>query len=263
MKFYIFADIHYFSGDRETARFDTQKKLTQYAIGLMDALTHIINTDPECDFCVNLGDMIQDNNDHDQDLEALRFVFQRLERIVPPCHTILGNHDLKMMDSVQEIEALTHKSFTFSLDVKGIHFVFLTTEVRPELGIRRGGIYKTQTMSEAALRWLQEDLAQTKLPCIVFTHYPLAEDDSLEDPCLFMKNRAEVKSILKESGKVLCVFSGHQHVCRTHVEDGIPHYLLGSLCGCTMEPGVPDGSYFTVTVEGTRVCVQEKRVLLH
>ncbi len=261
MKILVFADVHYYGGDIETALFNTEKKLVKYALPLLEKLTDLANGG-EIDLCVNLGDIIQDMNDKQADLQSLQMMFDRLRRIQPPCYSVLGNHDLKMMDTVEEVEALLGAKSTFSLDIDGYHLVFLTTQLRPELGLGRGGIFKTQYLSDETLEFLKNDLAKNTRPCLVFTHFALAEDDTIEDECLFMKNRAAVKEIIREDKNVLAVFSGHQHITKTLVEDGVPYYVLGSLTACGDQPGVPCGVYFEIELCDGQMTVSERRALL-
>ncbi len=260
MKVIVFADLHYFGGDLATAIFNTRKKLVRFALPLFDALCERAD---ECgaDVCVNLGDSIQDSQDRDTDLSALDFIFRKIDNMPLPCYSILGNHDLKMMQTREEVEkVMGYESSTYSVDVGGYHFVFLTTEVRAELGTLRGGCYKTQSMSEKELEWFRCDLEKNKLPAIIFTHFPLAEDESVDDECMFMKNRADVKEIIKKDKNVLAVFSGHQHTTKLIEEDGVKYYLLGSLIALDEATGAPDGVYFELTLDEKKLTVDEHHI---
>ena len=248
MKLIVFSDLHYFAGDIETAIFNRSKKLVRYALPFLDSMINTANSDDEVAACINLGDTIQDNQSREDDLQALRYIFGKLKEFSVPCYSLLGNHDLKMMNSREEVEQVLGYKSTFSLDLCGYHLVFLSTEVRCELGTDRGGCYKAQYMSDADLAWLREDLKNNTLPVLIFTHYPLAEDESVTDPCMFMKNRADVKSIIKEDKNVRAVISGHQHRTRTLTEDGIDYHLIGSPISCQKTPGIPDAVYLTVDI---------------
>ncbi len=261
MKILVFADIHYFAGDIETAIFNRKIKLVEYALPLLDELIRRANEEYKPDLCVNLGDIIQDTQKHDEDIEALRFMYDKLLRFNSPCYSILGNHDLKMMDSTKEVEALLgYERATYSLDVGGYHLVFLTTEVRPELGLARGGCYKTQYLSDNDIEWLDNDLANNKLPTVIFTHFALAEDETKPDECLFMKNREDVKKIIRNDKNILAVVSGHQHDTKTIIEDGVSYYLLGSLTGSHEVPGKPDGVYFEIELDSGTVSINKKNI---
>ncbi len=260
MRIIVFADIHYFAGDLEGAIFNKKKKLVQYALPMLDRLTEKINGEYGADLAVNLGDIIQDTTEHDGDIKALEFMFDRLKAISCPCCSVLGNHDLKMMDSVTEVEEIMGHESTYSFDTGGYHFVFLTTEVRPELGTERGGCYKAQYLSEKNIGWLFEDLKANTLPTLIFTHYGLAENPEINDGCLFMKNRAEVKKIIKKDKNVLAVFSGHQHRTYRIEEDGVRYYALGSMISDRNEIGKPDGVYFEIELDGGKLTVTEHHI---
>ena len=261
MKIIAFADLHYFAGNIEKAIFNTSTKLVAYALPLLDALTEIINKDSEVDLAINLGDVIQDTTEHDADIEALKFIFGRLGAIRPPCYSVLGNHELKMMDSALEVEEIMGRKSSLSIDMDGWHLVFLSTEVRPELGTERGGCYKAQYLAEETLKWFGEDLAKTELPTMVFTHFALAEDESVTDPCMFMKNRGEVKKIINESGKVKAVFYGHQHKTKSFIENGIPYYMLGSMITPDGKEGEPAAVYLEIeTYESGELSIVTRKI---
>lgn len=247
MKLLIFADLHYFGGDISTAIFNTEKKQVQYALPMLKHLMAHCNAD----LCVNLGDLIQDDREKEKDLECFASTLAQLSGFSCPCHSILGNHELKMMDTIGDMEAVLGHDSTYSIDHGGYHLVFLSPEVRPELGIRRGGCYKAQYLGERTIQWLADDLAKNRLPALVFTHYPLAEDETVEDPLMFMKDREEVKAILRRDSHVLAVFSGHQHVAKEFTEDGVRHFLVGALCPAPDESGTVRSEYMEVTLSGS------------
>ena len=74
MKLILFADLHYYGGDRETAIFGKTKKLTQYAMPMLEQLIERVNRDYKPDAVINLGDSIQDANDRDADVMSLTTV---------------------------------------------------------------------------------------------------------------------------------------------------------------------------------------------
>ena len=247
MKLLIFADLHYFGGDISTAIFNTEKKQVQYALPM---LKHMM-AHCDADLCVNLGDLIQDDREKEKDLECFASTLAQLSGFSCPCHSILGNHELKMMDTIGEMEAVLGHESTYSIDHGGYHLVFLSPEVRPELGIRRGGCYKAQYLGERTIQWLADDLAKNHLPALVFTHYPMSEDATVEDPCMFMKDREAVKEILRNDPNLVAVFSGHQHVAKAIEEDGVRYFLVGALCPAPDESGTVRSEYMEVTLSGS------------
>ena len=80
----------------------------------------------------------------------------------------------------EELEKIMdYKNATFSFDLNGYHFIILTTDIREDLGGNDGGIYKAQCMSEKEINWLKGDLVKNNLPCVIFTHFGLAEDKQI------------------------------------------------------------------------------------
>ena len=262
MKIIVMSDLHYFNGDIENARFNTNRKLTHFALPFLEKLTGAVNGDPSVDVFVNLGDLIQDTRTKDGDLASLAFGFQLLRKLRCPYYSVLGNHDLKMMDRVEEAAQFMDHPPCCSVDIKGWHLVFLSPELRPELGTSRGGCYKAQYLGQRTLDWLQNDLAGNRLPALVFTHYAVAEDSSIDDDCMFMKDRDALKGILKADPNIQAVFSGHLHMCAKYMEDGIPYYLIGSPTDSPRENGIPEGCYCQIETEGKEVRVTMKTIPL-
>ena len=260
MRLLVFADLHYFGGDIRTAIFNTEQKQVRYALPVLEHLMDYANGEFGADVCVNLGDLIQDDRDKQRDLDCYGDVLRRLSGFSCPCYSILGNHELKMMDHVSDMEAVLGYRSTYSVDIMGYHLVFLSPEVRPELGTSRGGCYKAQYLGENTIRWLAEDLKNNHLPALVFAHYPLSEDETVEDPLMFMKDRAAVKEILRHDPNLVAVFSGHQHVAKAFEEDGVRYFLAGALVPAPDEEGMVCGQYMDVVVEGSSLEVTNKKI---
>ena len=256
MKITVFADVHYFAADIKEAIFDRKEKPVRYSLPLLDRLIE----KAESDIAVNLGDIIQDTVDRERDLLALKFMYQRLKGFRCPCFSVLGNHDLKMTNSIEEVEAVLGHTATHSLDMDGWHLVFLSPEVRVELGTKRGGCYKAQYISEKALRWLDGDLKKNTLPCMIFTHYGVAEDPSVDDECMFIKNRDALKEILSSHKNVKAVFSGHQHRERRLCEGGIDYYVIPSLISDKQYGKPPSRAYGIVETEADKITVTFKKI---
>ena len=260
MKILVFADLHYFG--EGVPQFDTSEKLVQYAEPMLEELIKKANF-YDVDFVVNMGDIIQDRNDKEKDIESLEYIYDRLKEFNRPCYSVLGNHDMKMMDSKKEVEDILGYETTYSFDRDGFHFVFLTTDINPEADYKRGGILRTFVMPESTLKWLERDLADNKLPCVIFTHYALPDDDSLEDECLFLKNRAEVKKVISVHDNIIAVFNGHQHVTKTYKENEITYHLIGSPTAPYPDKvGVPCGVYAIIEFDGKEINISIENISL-
>ena len=266
-KLVVFSDIHYLDERPEKVDFNLSRKLTQYSIEVINKLIDKINTDkPDISIC--LGDLIEDTFDHDKDIVNFTYIWGKLKNIQIPFYSVIGNHDLRTMNSRQELEKIMeYENATFSFDLKGYHFIILTTDIREDLGGNDGGIYKAQCMSQKEINWLKEDLVKNKLPCIIFTHFGLAEDRQIgnywfekkpEDG--LMNNRQEVKEIIKLDDNVIAIFNGHQHWTKQIIEDGKSYYVVGSLTDNTDMLGIPDGIYLEIELEDRNIKIKERHI---
>ena len=269
-KIVFFSDLHYAPELPINNGSRIERKLMWYAEPMLDQITNKINNDIKPDIAVYLGDFVEDFNDHDKDIENLKYIWNRFQRINVPLYACIGNHDLRSMSTRTEVEQiLGYEHSTFSFDIKDLHIVILGTFVNNDLGNEEGGIYKTQFISDDDIKWLKEDLEKNTLPTIICIHFGVAEDEmkgnwwfeSLPETAL-LGNRKELKEILKNDKNVLAVFSGHQHWTKKIEEDGIPYYVIGSMTEDINSNGIPDGVYFIVEFDGEKLHVTEKHIKL-
>ena len=236
-KIIIFSDIHYIDKRPEKIDYNFNRKLTQYSIPILEKLIDKINNFYKPDIIINLGDLIEDTLSKERDIENLKYIWNKLKSIKYPFYSVIGNHDLRSMDSIKEVtEIMAYKHSTFSININDYHFVILSTDIRDKECTENGGILKTHYVSDKDLKWLKEDLNKNNLPCIICTHFGLAENDMIgnywfgSEPELgLMRNRKQVKDIIKKDKNILAIFSGHQHWTQTLEEDGAKYYQLGSL----------------------------------
>lgn len=79
-------------------------------------------------------------------------------------------------------------------------------------------------MDAARLSWLKEML-DTDKPIILFVHHPvLAIDTPIEGLGATLKNRDELKTLLKSASKKITIFCGHYHMLDEREEDNIFQY---------------------------------------
>lgn len=268
-KVIIFSDIHYALERPVNNGSDIDRKLTQYAVPLVNKLVDRIN-EIKPDLVVNLGDLIEDSGDRKKDLVDLQFVWSLLKNIKVPFYSLIGNHDLRAMSSRKEVEQIMgYDNAVFSVDIKGYHFVFLSSDINNQIGAGVGGILRTQFVSATDIKWLENDLQLNTLPYLVFSHFGIAADEMKgnywfgKDPqYAVLGNHEEVKNILKDKVKPLAVFSGHQHWTKQVEEDGINYYVIGSLTEDMNNNGIPDGVYLEVDLDGKNIHITERHLNL-
>lgn len=200
------------------------------------------------DFVTMLGDFICNPKDKKAPYEerrkrSLAFLEQaeeRLARFEGPRYHVFGNHDTDqlskedVMKKTVNTNIQTGKTY-YSFDQNGIHFLVLDanfkTDGSPFSG-RPGAAGNGYTWADAyipekQLSWIQEDLEQTTLPTIVFTHQllnPLKDVDPDFEVELTVQNGDAVRTLFEKSGRVLAVFAGHYHSGGYQFLHGI-HYV--------------------------------------
>lgn len=141
-----------------------------------------------------------------------------------PKYHVIGNHDMDGGFSREHAVAyfgMPHKYYSF--DTGGIHFIVLDGN---DPGGSRPG-YACH-IGEEQTSWLQQDLKNTDLPCIIFSHQPL--DDTYGG----IESSAVVQAILEDENqsakpnKIMACFSGHLHRDYIRLINGIYYVQINS-----------------------------------
>jgi len=243
-RFGMLSDVHY--ADRESAG----NRFYRQSHSKVKECVELMNQE-KVDFLIELGDFkdqdeipIEENTLHY--LKKIESVFQNFEG---PTYHVLGNHDMDGISKKQFLKRVSNtgipemKSY-YSFNQKGIHYMVLDGNfTRDGKDYNHGNFHWENTIiPEKEISWLKTDLKQNKLPAIVFIHQML--DDSLNVKQA-VQNAAEVRQILEESGKVLCVFQGHVHEERYNLINGIHYYSVNAVVD---NDGPENNSYMIVNV---------------
>ena len=223
-KFALITDLHY--ADKPTAGSrhyrETLKKLAE-------AKTVFARTSPE--FLVCLGDLIDAASEVETELGYLSRIVKELNTIDCSKHFVLGNHCVDTLTKSEFLNGVGQDKSFYSFNQNGVHFVVLDACFRKD-GVpyqRKNFDWTDPNISDDQVKWLESDLAEAKMPTIVFTH------QRLDDAGVYSaKNAAIVRAKLEASNNVLAVFQGHSHKNEHQLIKGI-HY-------CTMVAMV-EGSY--------------------
>jgi 3',5'-cyclic AMP phosphodiesterase CpdA len=252
MQFAVITDIHF--GLAAPHR-GISRKLTQHATQLTNAFVTTMNDEVKPTLVLHLGDLIEDAEPA-TDRTNLATGLGLLRTLHAPLYHTLGNHD-QMQLPLDEVQAIFGQSAPYyAFDAGGVHFVCLHSHIVDWTNI-------CAQIDDAQLAWLTADLAQTTLPVVIFTHYSLADqrlDDNYwfagaPDSCL-LQNRAAVRRILADSGKVKLVLNGHLHWNRLDMHDGIPYITVQSLTENVNGDGLPAGAYALVTMRPQGLTVE-------
>lgn len=207
---------------------------------------------PEAKFFINMGDLVDNGEDHSQWEAWFESVGPFSDRI--PLAPLMGNHetynlDWKVREPVAYLRAFNVPAngnaemdrFYYSYDYGTVHFIVLNTQ-QGELADFN------PTLLEAQLKWFREDIASTDKPWkVVLMH---------KDPLQYrIHNRPERTEGFSEEGEIWMplfdelgvdvVLSAHLHTYRNrghirnfeHDPSG-PLYILTGVAGTVRYPGL-------------------------
>ena len=260
LRFGIVTDSHYADADANGDR------PYRESLAKMHECVAAMN-DQKVDFLIEIGDF-KDQRASAVEAETLGFL-EAIElafaKFKGPRYHALGNHDV---DSISKTQFLAHVENSgiardasyYSFDTKGVHFVVLDTCYKGD-GIEydHGNFDWTDcNVPPEELAWLENDLASTTRPVIVFSHHQLDGDDVFS-----VRNAPQVREILNKAKNVLVAFHGHNHAGRHRQLDGIHYYTLKAMVEGS---GEDNNSYATVEVHSNHdiiVSGYRKAVSMH
>jgi alkaline phosphatase len=185
---------------------------------LAEAAEHFGKHEPS--FMVELGDFIDAADSVDAELGYLKRINRDFAAICTHRHYVLGNHCVYTLTKQEFLGGVEQKRSYYSFDSGGFHFVVLDSCFRSdgEPYGRKNFEWTDPNIPAAEIEWLQADLKSTTKKTVVFAHQRLDVSNHYG-----VKNCADVRKVLEDSGKVLAVFQGHSHK-NDHKDIGGIHY---------------------------------------
>jgi predicted MPP superfamily phosphohydrolase len=242
VKFGIVSDCHYADTDTAGTRY------YRHSLNKLIECIEVMN-EQEADFLVELGDFKDQDSPPDEQktlsyLQAVESVFCKFEG---PKYHVLGNHDLDSLSKAQFLINIENtgidsgRSF-YSFDFNGVHFIVLDANYKSdEADYDHGNFDWTDAnIPPAELHWLRRDLATSRGAVIILIHQLLDGTGPH-----YVKNPAEVRRSLEQSGRVLAVFQGHRHDGGYSLIEGIHYYTLKAM---VEGPGPENNSFAIVEV---------------
>lgn len=249
LKFGMITDLHYADIVPSGSRFyrDSLEKLA-VCVAEMNS--------QQVDFLIELGDFKDQGVDEATTLKYLEDIEGVYARFNGSRYHVLGNHDMDNISKEQFFSRITNTGIEsgrswYSFDNKGWHFVVLDANfLQDGTPYNKGNFnWRQAWVPQIELDWLGADLAATTLPTVVFVHQLLEQDSGN----LYVRNAAEVRSVLEGSGRVKAVFQGHHHSGAYALLNGIHYYTLkGAIEGA----GVGNNAFATVGLAGNRIVVE-------
>jgi predicted phosphodiesterase len=228
VRFGMLSDVHY--ADREPAG----ERFYRQSLGKVQECIDRMNQE-KLDFVIELGDF-KDQDAVPNEAKTLTYlsdieaVFSQFDGAT---YHVLGNHDMDSISKLQFLERVENTDIPatesyYSFNLNGFHFVVLDGNFTSEGKEYDHGNFSWDDafISGSQVNWLKDDLKSNKLPVIVFIHQMLDDSKNVKQA---VQNAGEVRQILEQSGRVLCVFQGHVHEERYNLINGIHYYSVNAV----------------------------------
>jgi len=188
------------------------------------------------DFCVELGDFCPPErpNDPPSVCTDKKRLLALLRNWNTPFYHVLGNHDMDDHTKQAVIDYLDMKGAHYSFDCGGVHFIVLDAcfyQVGDQYYPYDLGNYKqapphaqVPVLPPSELMWLEQDLAKTSYPSVIFSHQSLIESRT------GIRNPQDFRAVVRKApAGVLMAIYGHEHVDRLEEKEGIYYLCLNSM----------------------------------
>jgi 3',5'-cyclic AMP phosphodiesterase CpdA len=248
----ILTDVHFGPEARWNGKL---RKLTHLAGDLARDFVRQMNDEVKPDLVVNLGDDIEDES-READLRRYGECQAILRTAKAELVNVAGNHDLIHMNR-EDLSRFWQRTgpLYYSFDRGGWHFVVLHTLERHDVDVR---------VPDTQMAWLRDDLAAGTSPTVVLMHHSASEQD-VEDSrwwpgrahMALVKERAELRRVFEQSGRVRAVLNGHLHWNHLDVIAGIPYVTIQSPIENLDDdaPGRPAAAHAVVRLTPRRMTV--------
>ncbi len=196
----------------------------------------------EPDFVIELGDFIDAADSVEVEKGYLKRINREFAAVPGNKHYVLGNHCVYTLTKDEFLDGVGQKKSYYSFDTGGFHFVVLDSCFRSDgtpYG-RKNFQWTDPNIPAEQIEWLQADLKIAKGKTIVFAHQRLDVSNHYG-----VKNAAEVRRVLEDSGKVLAVLQGHSHK-NDHQEIAGIHYCV--LAAMVEGSGEQNNGYSTMDI---------------
>ena len=171
---------------------------------------------------VELGDLIDAADSVATEKKYLQTINKVFAALPGEKHYVLGNHCVYTLTKDEFLDGVGQKKSYYSFDDRGFHFVVLDACFRSDgqpYG-RKNFQWTDPNIPPEQVEWLRADLQQANGKTIVFVHQRLDVSNNHG-----VKNAAQIRRVLEQSGKVLAVFQGHSHKNELKEINGV-HYCV-------------------------------------
>ncbi len=224
------------------------------------------------DFIIQLGDFCypdRSKNSDDKTVSEKKMYVNKgnivgaYKNFEKPAYHVIGNHDCDVCTKREVLDyyGADYEPY-YSFDCGGFHFVVLDNNNYvidgKEYSYEHGNYFRESRrekkpfpyVPKAQLAWLKADLAKTKNPTIVFSHYALestTHDNFSDEVCA---NARELMQILENapSGAYMSMY-GHTHQEDIYRTGKFWHYSVNSLSNCWLGTAYPCLGRYTEEID--------------
>lgn len=175
---------------------------------------------------VEIGDFVDAADDVDTEIGYLKTIEAEFARFEGDRHYVLGNHCVWSLTKDQFLDHCGARESYYSFDRGAFHFVVLDACFRKD-GVAYGAKNFEWTDTEIPplqREWLAADLTETDKPTLAFVHQRLDVSNHYG-----VHSASAVRKVLADSGKVLAVFQGHNHINEHKEIDRIHYCTMGAV----------------------------------
>lgn len=222
MKLGVFTDSHY-----STQEVTCGNRFNSKSLGKIKKAMDFFREE-DCELVISLGDMIDRENDHAQEISNLRQVSDVLSGYDMPVYALMGNHDAFAFTTEEFYQVLgeCYRPEMISLEEKQLIFLD-TCYFKSGIHYQPGDEDWTDTFLPDACQ-LKENLKKSGADkAYIFLHQNI--DPSVHESHR-LYNDEEVRKILEESEKTVTVYQGHYHPGRESVHNGIRYITFPAMC---------------------------------
>ena len=180
------------------------------------------------DFVVELGDIVDAAPTVEVEIGYLKKIDAVIKSAGVPVHYVLGNHCVATLTKPEFFAVTGARESYYSFDVGGVHFVVLDACFNKDMEPygRNNFAWTDANIPQQEQDWLKTDLAEMKLPVVVFAHQRLDLDPT---ESYAVKQSPSVRGILESAGNVRAVLQGHSHENELNKINGIPYCTLAAM----------------------------------
>lgn len=203
-------------------------KQNRYSQDVLKAAVKDINSLNNISFVVFTGDNIDSSK-----IENLDIFMKIIKKLNVPYYIVYGNHDVFKSSGLSKVRyneiVRSHNWFYKPSNPNYVfkrgEFVFIVLDGAKETIPGTNGYYKASTLD-----WFDAQLERyKKFPVVVFQHFPILPPNEEKSHQVYKPE--DYMAVLNRHNNVIAIVSGHYHMNKEKMDNGVYHINSPSLMG--------------------------------